>query len=368
MGQDLDASPRRARVRLAVISTPRSGNTWLRHLLRRAYAVADFAVHNPDDLDWAGLPEACVVQLHWRRTAAFVDRLRRHDFRVIVLARHPLDVLVSILHFALHDRSTGRWLEGEAGDEQPICGAMPCSAAFARYAAGPRAAALLAVTAEWWGAPGCCCVRYEDLVAEPVGELTRLGEALELPPHMPVTDAVAATTMPRLRTLTQCDHHFWKGQPGHWKRLLPTAVARAIAHAHPGSFAPLGYVCDPDPDLDVERADAHWLDLNRQELTERLWNYVATRQLLQETEGRLEAAAHAAEARAEALGRVQAELAKAQDCIRGLVEECDRLHAHVAANAPDPADLALAQRLGRWKQRHPRLWALARKLWPRRLG
>src|SRR5437762_2987502 len=53
-----DARP--GRLRLAVISTPRSGNTWLRGLLASIFGLEERAALTPDDVDWSALPERCV--------------------------------------------------------------------------------------------------------------------------------------------------------------------------------------------------------------------------------------------------------------------------------------------------------------------
>ena len=136
-------------LRVAIISTPRSGNTWLRHLLSRLYQAATIPFHSPIEIEWNKLPADCILQLHWHPEPSFLAHLESGGFRVVVLARHPLDVLISILHFALTDQ-TLRWLEGEGGNERPIFGAMPRSTAFTDYATGPRAKALLAISHEWY--------------------------------------------------------------------------------------------------------------------------------------------------------------------------------------------------------------------------
>lgn len=245
-------------LRIAIVSTPRSGNSWLRRLLTDAYGLAELAAHTPADVYWGGLPARCVLQIHWRREASFLDLLGQHRFRVVVLARHPLDVLVSVLQFAPHEPETARWLEGEGGDESALTGATPRGPAFLAYAASPRAAALLSVTREWWDAPGAYPLRYEDLVGDPAGELRRLSVALGRPmPGEIAAEVVAANSLERLRACSR-NSHFWRGRPGHWRELLTAEAARRIAQAHPASFGGLGYVCDPDEGLDAERADANW--------------------------------------------------------------------------------------------------------------
>lgn len=44
-------------LRIAIVSTPRSGNTWLRLMLGRFYDAAQIAVFEPSDINWAALPQ-----------------------------------------------------------------------------------------------------------------------------------------------------------------------------------------------------------------------------------------------------------------------------------------------------------------------
>src|SRR6266446_4724682 len=88
-------------LRIALISTPRAGNNWLRHLLTRLFDLPSQPVHSAHAMDWEAFPAEGLLAIHWHPTPAFLDRLREEGFQPIVLARHPLDVLISILHFAL---------------------------------------------------------------------------------------------------------------------------------------------------------------------------------------------------------------------------------------------------------------------------
>jgi hypothetical protein len=238
-------------VRVAVISSPRSGNMWLRRLLVAAYGLEEIAVHSPAEVEWETLPERCVLQLHWHRTPEFRRLMRQHGFSVVVLARHPLDVLVSILHFAPHEPLTARWLEGEGGNEDSLLGANPASRAFLAYGTGPRAKALLSVTPEWWEHADAC-TRYEDLVDDPAAEFDRLTDALGTEPAVPPAEAVEVVSFGRLRE-EATNMHFWQGRPGLWAELVPTRYALAIASAHPSSLA-LGYSVG----VDAPTARARW--------------------------------------------------------------------------------------------------------------
>jgi hypothetical protein len=197
------------------------------------------------------------LQIHWRREPEFEAALRRHGFRVLTIARHPLDVLISILQFAVHEPETARWLCGRHGDEASIWGAMPRSRPFLEYATGPRAAELLAVTCDWWAAPGVVPLRYEDFVADPVRELNRLAE------HIGPARADASEVRDRaaLGKIPTTNSHFWQGKPGLWRALVPTAEATEVRAAIAPALAELGYACDPDPALDAVTADRNWIRL-----------------------------------------------------------------------------------------------------------
>jgi hypothetical protein len=281
-------------LRLAIVSTPRSGNTWLRFLLSDLYGVPGLTAHNPGEADWMTLPPACLLQIHWHRTGPFLTRLTQHRFRVVTISRHPLDVLISLLHHALHTLED-RALEGQDGSERCLVGAMPRSTAFLHYATSPRAATLLSITSQWWRAPGVRALRYEALVGDPEGELRDLSDSLGVETRRSIAEVTASLTIAELRARTSNERHFWVGRPGLWRRLLTAAEACAIASVHAGVFAGLGYECDPDPHLGAAEADANWVGLMRAERADEIGKRETARQALadlrqrfRQTEARLE--------------------------------------------------------------------------------
>jgi hypothetical protein len=252
-------------LRLAIISTPRSGNTWLRRLLATALGLDEQAALGPDEVPWDDLPRRYILQIHWNRTRSFESLLQRGGFRVVALARHPLDVLVSLASYvSSHPAPRSIWVEhatlrGEGGDETPLLDASPSCPAFLNYATGPRARALFGISRQWWSKPEACAVRYEDLVADPVAGLSFLIGRLGAEPAVRPEEAVAANSLTRLRALhADNPNHFWQGRPGLWRRLLTAEVARRIAAAQPEPFEEFGYPCDPDESLTPARAHDHW--------------------------------------------------------------------------------------------------------------
>jgi len=228
---------------------------WVRRLLRSLFALEELSVHDAADLEWQTLPERVVVQLHANRTPELEDLLERHGFRVAVLARHPLDVLISILHFARHEPQTANWLDGAFGDERSILHATPTSRAFVRYATSRRARALLAITPQWWDRADAR-IRYEHLVADTRRELEMVAEALDETPAKPYEQVLEEVTFGALQQEAE-NVHFWRGSAGGWNELLTIPVARKLVDAHADVLAKLGYLDFPDERTARER----WAEL-----------------------------------------------------------------------------------------------------------
>lgn len=254
-----------APLRLAVVGTPRSGNSWLRFLLHRGWHLPVFAVHDMTPEFCAALPPEAVVQIHWRRTPEFVRKLADLGFRVVAPVRHPMDVLISILHFCWYEPDTGSWLLGTNGNEDGIKAAMPRSRSFVEYCTGPRAAELLRVSDDWHGRPDVISVRYEEMVADPRAGVLRLAEQLGPLRCGSVDELIDNCSMDSSRR-TSRNNHFWKGQPGLWKTLLPAAEAEEILAAVRPTCERFGYDTSPDPTLTASAADANWVNYCGQEL------------------------------------------------------------------------------------------------------
>jgi hypothetical protein len=359
---ELTTNTKSKAVRLAIISTPRCGNTWLRNLLSSIYSIPSFCEHNPVDFGWDDLPDSCVLQIHWRPVDSFIRRLKENGFHLVVMNRHPLDVLISILQFSLHDQ-TGRWLEGEEGNERSIYGAMPRSSAFLDYATGPRAAALLSVSLKWWNWPGCTQVLYEVLNRDPLGELQRIVEECGGTPCLSFEQAVADQTINKLRARTQREHHFWIGQPGLWRSLLTSEEVNRLADVLQPRFADFDYDWDADLQLTPSQADANWIKLVWTDMANDLHDVRTTKRDLKNVKEWLSQEKQRREEAEHLATNLERERLKLQYVNRSVREElASAKEAHERTNAQlapylelGPLALSMAFRFRALSMRYPRL-------------
>jgi hypothetical protein len=237
-------------------------------MLSQQYELEELFAYRPEVVPWADLPSRVVLLIHWLPEPQFLSLLEQYGFRAVVIARHPLDTLISALVFSQHDESTVAWLDGAAGNERCIAEASPTSEAFLNYATGPRAKALLNVSARWWSIPNVCRVRYEDLVHDTAGQLAGVAASLGVQVRQTPQQVAANATAEHLRSVSvHMLYHVWQGKTGLWRQFLPARDARRIYDAHADVFRTLGYTCDPDESLDVSEAEAAWGRFNVAGLT-----------------------------------------------------------------------------------------------------
>jgi hypothetical protein len=230
-------------VRVAIIGTPRTGNTWVRRVLADVFELTELSVHRPLELP-PSLPARCAIQLHWPRTPALQSWLAQERVHVISAARHPLDVLASILIFAQREPNTLEWLDGAGGTELTIRGAEFGDPAFEAYALGPRARALLSITPDWWDAASTIRVRYEDLAAHPMpifGALcSGISRAFDAPMRRDLRAVIEHNSPERIHEGSG-GVHVWHARPGMHHEVLASGLIARLAEAHGDVFARLRY-------------------------------------------------------------------------------------------------------------------------------
>jgi len=206
-----------APARVAVLATPQSGSERLTALLADLLGVDDAIADHPADVVWEALPARGVVRLTWPRTEHLRRLLARHGFSAVTIARHPLDVLVSICRLVQVDRGTLNWLGGDLGSEDPLVDRDPTSAEFLEWALGARAERLLSISAEWWSDLATARIRYEEL------------------------DRLEAAASGKGESRAPVNGGDLEELPGGWRAYLTAEVAGALLARHGAVAGVLGY-------------------------------------------------------------------------------------------------------------------------------
>jgi hypothetical protein len=253
------------RMRLALIGSPRAGNTWLRHVIAEALGTPTFAEHAFRDFP-DPLPPACVIQIHTYRSDWALSWLGERDVSVIATARHPLDILISVLQFARRRSDPQRWLGGACRVPADTTRLAPEDAEAVAFMAGAGAANLLAVSAQWWredasgplgGRRGGVVdrIRYEDALADPRLRLARTFVRLGTTATGDIDGALGKYSV---EFFAQQRHHGWIGQAGAYRRFLTARTCEQLRRVHAAYFDRIGYDIDPDPRLTAEVAAANY--------------------------------------------------------------------------------------------------------------
>ncbi len=243
-------------------------------MLAQALNLRPIAFHMLCEDQWSTLPDRTLLAIHWHWDEIFFQDLKQNGFQVFTLLRHPLDVLISILHFCIYEPQTENWLLGRGGNERPIWGALPTSHAFKEYCQSTRAFELLSVSAAWANIPGTRFCRYEDLVRDPAETLKTVCQnfAPAETPWETIARNHSLANMRKARPEGVDNRHFWKGKPDSWKAFLTTEIAEQVAPNLKPFMELFGYSIENQNTLTTEQAERNWLDAIGPELRESLSN------------------------------------------------------------------------------------------------
>jgi hypothetical protein len=242
-----------------LVSYPKSGNTWVRFLLANLiYPSETVGFANINRL----LPAPGVLSKRFLRKLPRPRILKSHEtfdvrFRkVLYLVRDPRDVAVSEYHFDLKKH----YIEPDVSLEQFV----------KRFIAGETSS-----YGSWWehaaswiasrhGNPNFLLIRYEDLLADAVGETGKIAEFLGIKADRErLQSAVERSSADRMRKLEKQQADQWTGtkntrkeipfvraaKSGGWKETLPRQSADEIEAAWAPLLNFLGYELQ-SPQLD----------------------------------------------------------------------------------------------------------------------
>jgi hypothetical protein len=214
-------------LRVVIVSTPRVGNTWINFCLADISKVTTLAAHRYTDLKDMELPEGLVLQVHASyQDNGFKQFIQENNLKVVTVARHPLDVLISMLRFVQVESSPLQWLDGTVGVET-LYGVDPSQKKFIDWCLGEGAEQLLKISYDWAKLGQAYVVRYEDMLADPTKQMKGLLAGLGVKASSSdVRESLERFSPDFFKNLSS--HHGWRATKDNWKNFFTKSDAQKI--------------------------------------------------------------------------------------------------------------------------------------------
>ena len=233
--------------RIIVASQPKTGNVWLRNLLCNVYGLVDlnerFGDEIPLDADdfvefaaSRSLPDGYVLQQHFYPTERLLAFSAERDCRLVTLLRNPYETFVSFFHYV--NRLPGRF---EGRPAQVLVGKAIDHPDVLAFLAG-RYRVHLQISEDWLKSGASFILRYEELLANPVRELSALTEWVAPAPREAIARAVDACSAERVKAQGGWkSQHIRAARTRTWDSHLTPAHYRVFREEYARLISDLGY-------------------------------------------------------------------------------------------------------------------------------
>jgi sulfotransferase family protein len=239
-------------LKILIVSTPRTGNTWLQHLLAAAYdlPMVDFVRPQTwEEVDREYSESGWVGKYHWRPQSETFQWALGRNVVLVTMVRHPADVLVSLYHYV------NNLAERVAIDPEAVRFLFSSSKRRSNLAAIPWTEGLegyvrtkfffsLNFSIGWLQSGLSYGVRYEDLWHCPISTLRALTDHIRPLPLRTIEEAVERCKIETLRhDAGEGGIFFRSGGVGNWKSSLPASIVELFwkVPPYPLQFKWLGY-------------------------------------------------------------------------------------------------------------------------------
>jgi hypothetical protein len=235
-------------LRIMIVSTPKTGNMWIKHLLAQTYGLPIKRVGPKfDPVEVVSLGPRWIAHQHYGARADVIDYGHRNNIVFVTTIRHPCDALVSHFH---HLRNFGQERVFSEKDRPPLMlrdgdSIGEHTAAYVR----DGFATFLDISLGWLRSGRSHVVHYEDLKRDPVGTIQELTTAIQKISPDRIKRAVEACSIDRMRKRSPAFEKFIRrGTVGGWRSELPEQIIEIFRHTEPfpAQFAELGYSLDKD--------------------------------------------------------------------------------------------------------------------------
>jgi hypothetical protein len=230
-------------LRILIVSTPKTGNTWVKHLLATIYDLPIVPIGMAFDADEiAGLGPRWITHQHYAARPEVIDCAQRNNIVMVTTIRHPCDALLSMFHFVRNFSDRLVFADVDPAPQMARDGDTMGEHTAAYVKNGFSTS--LDISLSWIRSGRSHVVRYEDLQADPVAALQGLTADICPVPSDQIQRAIELCDIDRMRNLPGQDPRFFrKGAVGGWRAEIPQKITDIFRQTepYPSQFAALGY-------------------------------------------------------------------------------------------------------------------------------
>lgn len=248
-------------LKIIIVGTPKTGNTWVKHLLGDLYNLPIVTLKPEFDADEAAAAGPnWISHQHYLPKQALLTWAKANSVIFITAIRHPADVLISLWHHIQKHKGKNADIQQGAsilGVAREIGGETTLSFVendFHVY---------LNLSIAWLQVPGAMTLRYEDLWTQPIEALARLTDAIEPRSRESLKLSLCACELGLMQQLLDPERKLIRqGGTGAWQQLLPKKIKDAFTQLdpYPAQFAALGYSMDESDPANAPRANPGEVD------------------------------------------------------------------------------------------------------------
>lgn len=236
-------------MKILIAAPPKTGNSWLKCLLASIYGL-DWLTHEsvPEGTDpeefktWVeagGFPENGVFHHHYDFSETLCDVAEANGIRIATILRDPYDTFVSRYFFTQAQADNPKREKNQSHDA--MIGKPIDSPESLDYLAHGFANTL-DKGIEWLESGRSVVVRYENLHADPMAELTRATNAIQPVPPERIAKAIEACQAENLlQTRKGLKRRIRSATVGDWRNHLTEEHLRIFRDVHAGRIRALGY-------------------------------------------------------------------------------------------------------------------------------
>lgn len=242
---------------IGIYSFPKSGNTWMRHII--AAAAGRSLVDAAPDIYKDKLFESRIrignvvryfYKSHRHQEQTSFKRLQFENAGLIYLLRHPLDVFLSQLNYLSRNVAESDRFQIPCDSVESVIANGDLDIFFSTFLAlgslrpGFKEAGSWFESAAWWTRQAAtdrriAIVRYEALKTDPQGALAPAAAVIGVDLETLMKGYAGAGQE------TQIDgKFFWKQTSGHYRDYIPEAMIARFAKHHGAFVRSLGYSLD----------------------------------------------------------------------------------------------------------------------------